>query len=697
VRKRIDKPRHACGWVRPGAALVLVLVARVAPALDAPHGPQSVVHCAHCHIVHKALGPVLTSKAANDELCQQCHYGSGAARDTPLLDADQADRSAGTGTSHRWDALVVTGDPLNTTLPTNVKMLPRIDNNGTPEVTDDKLTCSTCHNQHNSNTDFPFLRIPSADNALCGECHGAWVMDSASTWSSTQDRSHPVGIVLDSGSSGLQTPSNLPLEGGNVVCSSCHAMHFVSSGASQDGTADTGTATTLTDSSASWSDDELIGRRIFFLSGANAMRSRPISDNSSDIVAWLDSLQTADGSPQEIAAGDAFTILDSGPTEDSTATSNGSKTALNDNTGGWTPDSLIGGKIYFTSGPNNGLVRDISDNLLNQISWETNVSSNTSSGDTYTLQRPGDACLLRQTNVNSALCLECHNVKMHNRDNTGSSRPENWGSTFTCATCHQPHKTRNIFLVKESITVDPADPATYEGTFDVDLRTVANGWGTNDLADSETPGSGVCEACHANTTVFNNAGAGPGSHDTDSCVGCHPHGDGFKPSAGSCLLCHKTEKGGDRRQVVENDSDGLGDFVRLSGHVSNGLETEIVTEADCEVCHDQGSHQEQVEGTYGVLLKDPDGGSSFTYDGTGGSIESFCLNCHDGSPAPAPPAVPAITIITADDPDDGDQVLSVGDTLTIAFDVNTNEGISVDTHSGVAMDGFFSRSTGTFG
>ena len=31
-----------------------------------------------------------------------------------------------------------------------------------------------------------------------------------------------------------------------------------------------------------------------------------------------------------------------------------------------------------------------------------------------------------------------------------------------------------------------------------------------------------------------------------------------------------------------------------------------------------------------VLLNDPDGGASFRFDGTGASIERFCLNCHDG-------------------------------------------------------------------
>jgi hypothetical protein len=50
--------------------------------------------------------------------------------------------------------------------------------------------------------------------------------------------------------------------------------------------------------------------------------------------------------------------------------------------------------------------------------------------------------------------------------------------------------------------------------------------------------------------------------------------------------------------------------------------------------HNQDNHQ-----TYGdianVYLNDPDGGTSHTYDGTGSSIKSFCLNCHDADSSTA--------------------------------------------------------------
>jgi hypothetical protein len=159
-------------------------------------------------------------------------------------------------------------------------------------------------------------------------------------------------------------------------------------------------------------------------------------------------------------------------------------------------------------------------------------------------------------------------------------------------------------------------------TFDIMTSAGVEDYG---LAGDTYPGTGICETCHTDTNVFTSGGDGrSGEHDDKlgACVSCHPHTDGFK-GGGSCVGCHGAVKGGDRRQVVGTG----GDFERTSHHVGTGAES--VTDADCEVCHEQGSHQAQSEGTYGVLLNDPDSSADITYDGTGGSIESFCEGCHD--------------------------------------------------------------------
>jgi hypothetical protein len=50
------------------------------------------------------------------------------------------------------------------------------------------------------------------------------------------------------------------------------------------------------------------------------------------------------------------------------------------------------------------------------------------------------------------------------------------------------------------------------------------------------------------------------------------------------------------------------------------------------VCHDQKLHLDANPATLPdpqVLLRDPNGGTSVLYDGTGASLEPFCVNCHD--------------------------------------------------------------------
>ncbi len=133
-----------------------------------------------------------------------------------------------------------------------------------------------------------------------------------------------------------------------------------------------------------------------------------------------------------------------------------------------------------------------------------------------------------------------------------------------------------------------------------------------------------------------------GSHPAnDACYLCHGavvdanrtiinpslHINGVRDAAAGCTVCHASPQGsnGYRRQVAGAG----GDFERPSHHVSNGTSAEIVTDDDCQVCHDQVQHMANSDPE--VLLNDPDVGPSgaHTYDGTGASIEAFCLDCHD--------------------------------------------------------------------
>ena len=70
------------------------------------------------------------------------------------------------------------------------------------------------------------------------------------------------------------------------------------------GAASSGTTTSLTDNSASWQTDSLLGCLIEFTGGANAGLRRLITGNSDKTITWLDPF------PHAVLTGDSYIILD---------------------------------------------------------------------------------------------------------------------------------------------------------------------------------------------------------------------------------------------------------------------------------------------------------------------------------------------------------------------------------------------------
>jgi len=253
----------------------------------------------------------------------------------------------------------------------------------------------------------------------------------------------------------------------------------------------------------------------------------------------------------------------------------------------------------------------------------------------------------------SQLCEGCHfaggpapAVETHSSLTTDNGYG-NWH--VDCWGCHDPH-TQNqdrvwgttygmyleVDLDAEIIEVDPNDPGPFYTPLSI-LRTVTSSnvehTSPNTFVDGDAESSDdICQVCHESTAYYDtgldfnyHADYGADSQPGGDCVQCHFHENGFSPTGGSCTSCHAQAQGSTlyRRQIAGAG----GDFERASHHVTDGSTTEIVTDGDCVVCHDQGNHQSNVEPD--VLLNDPDGGASFTYDGGGASIEDFCINCHD--------------------------------------------------------------------
>jgi predicted CXXCH cytochrome family protein len=95
------------------------------------------------------------------------------------------------------------------------------------------------------------------------------------------------------------------------------------------------------------------------------------------------------------------------------------------------------------------------------------------------------------------------------------------GTALPCTQCHDPHGSRNIKLVRETITTPSGADRPIE--FD-SLLGVVDG----SFASASAPGTGVCEICHTTTRHYRADGSGE-PHFTFSCLGCHRHDDGFVP------------------------------------------------------------------------------------------------------------------------------------------------------------------------
>lgn len=250
------------------------------------------------------------------------------------------------------------------------------------------------------------------------------------------------------------------------------------------------------------------------------------------------------------------------------------------------------------------------------------------------------------------LCESCHfdggpatGVVTHSSRTTDNDYG-NWD--LDCWACHHPHsqeqetwnstygKYIRRYLQAEIKEINPNAPGPYYWPISIP-RTVVSDIvefkGPTEFVDGDPAADDdICQVCHENTHYYNkltnlntHSDNGPDSEPGGVCTNCHRHEEGFRASG--CISCHSTAQPTGspyRRQIA-----GIGgDFERASHHVWQGT-AESVADSDCQVCHDQATHQTNADPE--ALLNDPDGGASIPFNGTGASIEGFCLNCHDSA------------------------------------------------------------------
>ena len=114
-------------------------------------------------------------------------------------------------------------------------------------------------------------------------------------------------------------------------------------------------------------------------------------------------------------------------------------------------------------------------------------------------------------------CDDCHSEKTHipvyNYD-------EDDFRLMSCVTCHNPHGSKNSYLIQEQVLVDP------DRTKPIDFRNTV-GLAEGSYAEpGENAGAGLCEVCHTGTKYYNRFGTGL-DHFTTRCTDCHSHADGF--------------------------------------------------------------------------------------------------------------------------------------------------------------------------
>ncbi len=216
-------------------------------------------------------------------------------------------------------------------------------------------------------------------------------------------------------------------------------------------------------------------------------------------------------------------------------------------------------------------------------------------------QEPGEG------HRNSPWCDQCHSEHRHPPERI---LDDGGLLFFTCMSCHNPMGSRNLYLIREQILVEPGkrvpvDFRNTEGRADFSYAEL----GTDDGGQNgKEAGSGLCEVCHAKTSAYNNNGTGRG-HYRSWCVACHDHAIAFGVES-TCTMCHNEEvdnvydslhtmrKGMETWYVAEN-----GGFEGLTGVPYDELACKDCHRSDqpnweapnCKDCHETNDPETEQE------------------------------------------------------------------------------------------------------
>ncbi len=245
--------------------------------------------------------------------------------------------------------------------------------------------------------------------------------------------------------------------------------------------------------------------------------------------------------------------------------------------------------------------------------------------------------LILRDSEQETLCKTCHNPSGQAPDMSDVALHSVLSDTVIvdCGSCHDPHSpsesynshtdttTTNLSLIRDDTATywpDALEPSVFHTDPD-------------DFAYTTTPFNGICQTCHTATSYHTNTGDNTG-HGSADCVSCHPHGDGFAGSGGSCMDCHGSAQ--DNGDGIPSWQTGRRAIVGELSYASHHLQGLPLDDSDCSVCHEMTQHQAgyvrllDVDTTTLVATLTGDPASDAT---EAAKLTDFCLACHDSDGA----------------------------------------------------------------
>jgi predicted CXXCH cytochrome family protein len=172
----------------------------------------------------------------------------------------------------------------------------------------------------------------------------------------------------------------------------------------------------------------------------------------------------------------------------------------------------------------------------------------------------------------TARCKDCHDAQTRHPPRAHRAAR----ATRNCLGCHDPHGSANLSLISAKVRARPRRLAPI--VFVNDSGATAGGF-----TDPDSPGKGLCEACHRKTRVYRADGRGE-PHFAETCTQCHDHAGGFQPivTQDNCTICHGAEGARFAKPSAHSATFPCGD---CHTEVSPGAGPGHRAVPTCESCH----------------------------------------------------------------------------------------------------------------